>query len=102
MSGTATGRDPLMGTGTAPSINWKWQGGPVIGRHLPSKMWGNLAIKWPRSFCLSSGDGLLPIAARQSGAGSTLASRFGKISAPRGSSGSWAASGADVGLVGGC
>ena len=49
-SGSATGRDPLIATGVAPSFSTKWHGGPFIVLHLPTNVSGNV----PMSACFSA------------------------------------------------
>ena len=43
-SGSDTGHDTRIFVGIAPSLRWKWQGGPVIILHTPQKTRGCSAI----------------------------------------------------------
>ncbi len=80
MSGTATGRDPRIETGVVSAFNLKWQGGPFIGRHTPSKMTWNLVIKFFRSAAFRSP--VIPgsSAAAVLGTGVRRERRWGKVS----------------------
>ncbi len=56
-SGSDTGLEPRIFTGTAPSFKTKCQGGPDITRHTPSNTRGTSAMSDDRSAFFCSSDG---------------------------------------------